>query len=90
MAKQTVNKCKCDYIYCDAHRYPDRHECTFDHAKMDKGKIKKKRIVVVLKQNSRTPYGLTHNLPKDILAKNNPKVNERPKGGRSFQRIDSL
>jgi len=62
LAKQTINKCKCDYIYCDAHRYPDRHECTFDHAKMD----------------------------KDILAKNNPKLNERPKGGRSFQRIDSL
>ncbi|KAH8552367.1 hypothetical protein BGW37DRAFT_491638 [Umbelopsis sp. PMI_123] len=62
LAKQTTNKCKCDYIFCDAHRYPDRHECSFDHAKKD----------------------------KDILAKNNPKLNERPKGGRSFHRIDSL
>ncbi|KAI9289818.1 hypothetical protein BC943DRAFT_269614, partial [Umbelopsis sp. AD052] len=60
LAKQTTNKCKCDYIFCDAHRYPDRHECSFDHAKKD----------------------------KDILAKNNPKLNERPKGGRSFHRID--
>ncbi|KAJ2961947.1 hypothetical protein NQZ79_g2839 [Umbelopsis isabellina] len=62
LAKQTINKCKCDYVFCDTHRYPDRHECSFDHVKND----------------------------KDILAKNNPKVNERPKGGRSFQRIDSL
>lgn len=26
----------------------------------------------------------------EILAKNNPKLHERPRGGRSFQRIDSL
>jgi hypothetical protein len=26
----------------------------------------------------------------ELLAKNNPKLHERPKGGRSFQRIDSL
>jgi hypothetical protein len=26
----------------------------------------------------------------DILAKNNPKLNEKPRGGNSFQRIDSL
>lgn len=89
MAKQTVNKCKCDYIYCDAHRYPDRHECTFDHAKMDKGKTKKKNRGGIETKLSHT-LSANSQSAKDILAKNNPKLNERPKGGRSFQRIDSL
>ncbi|KAI8060452.1 hypothetical protein BC940DRAFT_312041 [Gongronella butleri] len=62
LAKQLTNKCRCDYVFCDSHRYPDKHECQFDHASMD----------------------------KDILAKNNPKLNDRPRGGRSFQRLDSL
>ncbi|KAF7721170.1 zinc finger domain-containing protein [Apophysomyces ossiformis] len=62
LAKQVSNKCRCEYVFCDAHRYPDKHECGFDHASLD----------------------------KDILAKNNPKLNERPRGGRSFQRLDSM
>ncbi|CEJ04251.1 hypothetical protein RMCBS344292_18218 [Rhizopus microsporus] len=62
LAKQAANKCRCDYVFCDTHRYPDRHDCEIDYAKMD----------------------------RELLAKNNPKLHERPKGGRSFQRIDSL
>ncbi|ORY93191.1 hypothetical protein BCR43DRAFT_496480 [Syncephalastrum racemosum] len=62
LAKQLSNKCRCEYIFCDAHRYPDKHECLFDHASMD----------------------------KDILAKMNPKLHDRPSGGRSFQRLDSV
>ncbi|KAI8388683.1 uncharacterized protein BYT42DRAFT_560884 [Radiomyces spectabilis] len=62
LAKQAANKCRCEYIFCDSHRYPDRHDCEIDYAKLD----------------------------RDILAKNNPKLHQRPKGGRSFQRIDSL
>ncbi|KAI9260640.1 hypothetical protein BDA99DRAFT_538236 [Phascolomyces articulosus] len=62
LAKQTINKCRCEYVFCDSHRYPDRHDCEVDFAKLD----------------------------RDTLAKNNPKLHERPKGGRSFQRIDSL
>ncbi|KAI8367114.1 hypothetical protein BD560DRAFT_371886 [Blakeslea trispora] len=62
LAKQATNKCRCGYVFCDKHRYPDRHDCDVDYAKMD----------------------------REILARNNPKLNERPKGGRSFQRIDSL
>ncbi|KAI8344575.1 hypothetical protein BC941DRAFT_409005 [Chlamydoabsidia padenii] len=61
LTKQLTNKCRCEYVFCDSHRYPDKHECLFDHATMD----------------------------KDILAKNNPKLNDRPRGGRSFQRLDS-
>ncbi|KAI8341190.1 hypothetical protein BC941DRAFT_416074 [Chlamydoabsidia padenii] len=62
LTKQLTNKCRCDYVFCDSHRYPDKHECLFDHVSMD----------------------------KDILAKNNPKLNDRPRGGRSFQRLDSF
>ncbi|ORY93892.1 hypothetical protein BCR43DRAFT_495516 [Syncephalastrum racemosum] len=62
LAKQTINKCRCNYVFCDSHRYPDRHDCEIDFGKLD----------------------------RDTLAKNNPKLHERPKGGRSFQRIDSL
>ncbi|ORZ24407.1 hypothetical protein BCR42DRAFT_365761 [Absidia repens] len=61
LTKQLTNKCRCEYVFCDSHRYPDKHECQFDHASMD----------------------------KDILTKNNPKLNDRPRGGRSFQRLDS-
>ncbi|CAG8492339.1 5974_t:CDS:2 [Racocetra fulgida] len=60
LAKQTINKCRCEYVYCDNHKIPDKHDCDFDFAKMG----------------------------KDILAKNNPKLNEVHKGGRSFNRID--
>jgi len=60
LAKQTINKCRCEYVYCDIHKVPEKHECDFDFAKMG----------------------------KDILAKNNPKLNDVHKGGRSFNRID--
>ncbi|CAG8540674.1 3208_t:CDS:2 [Ambispora leptoticha] len=60
LAKQTINKCRCEYVYCDIHKIPDKHDCDFDFAKMG----------------------------KDILTKNNPKLNEVHKGGRSFNRID--
>ncbi|KAI8067654.1 uncharacterized protein B0P05DRAFT_552437 [Gilbertella persicaria] len=62
LTKQLTNKCRCDYVFCDTHRYPDKHDCTFDHARND----------------------------KDILAKNNPKLNDKPRGGNSFNRIDSV
>ncbi|CAI2162531.1 20553_t:CDS:10 [Funneliformis geosporum] len=67
LAKQTINKCRCgdyyfdfEYVFCDSHKVPDKHDCDFDFAKMG----------------------------KDILAKNNPKLNDVHKGGRSFNRID--
>ncbi|KAG2195777.1 hypothetical protein INT47_005754 [Mucor saturninus] len=62
LAKQAANNCRCGYVFCDRHRYPDRHDCDVDFLKRD----------------------------REILAKNNPKLHERPRGGRSFQRIDSL
>ncbi|CEP08666.1 hypothetical protein [Parasitella parasitica] len=37
LAKQAANKCRCGYVFCDSHRYPDRHDCDIDYAKMDRG-----------------------------------------------------
>ncbi|ORX68586.1 hypothetical protein DL89DRAFT_207263, partial [Linderina pennispora] len=60
LVKQTTNKCRCEHIFCDTHRFPDQHACEFDFMSRDR---------------------------KD-LEKRNPKINDHPKGGRSFTRID--
>lgn len=36
-------KCKCDHIFCSAHRLPESHQCTFDH-----GMIEWSRLVTKL------------------------------------------
>ncbi|KAG0006917.1 hypothetical protein BGZ65_001757 [Modicella reniformis] len=59
LAKQAINKCRCDFVFCDGHKATDKHGCDFDFAKMG----------------------------KDLLTKNNPKLNDKPRGGRSFTRI---
>ncbi|KAF9304445.1 Rab5 GDP/GTP exchange factor [Mortierella antarctica] len=59
LAKQAIGKCRCDFVFCDAHKAPGKHDCEFDFAKMG----------------------------KDLLTKANPKLNEKPTGGRSFTRI---
>jgi len=61
LVKQTTNKCKCGYIFCDSHKIPDQHNCDFDFKKQG----------------------------RELLMKNNPKINDHPKGGRSFTRIDT-
>ncbi|KAJ9067561.1 hypothetical protein DSO57_1037922 [Entomophthora muscae] len=60
LAKQTINKCRCGFVYCDGHRFPENHDCKVDIVKHD----------------------------KDVLSKNNPKLHNKPKGGRSFVRAD--
>jgi len=60
LAKQTINKCRCSFVFCDTHRYPETHSCDVNLAQHD----------------------------KDILSKNNPKLHERPRLGRSFARVD--
>ncbi|KAJ1933639.1 hypothetical protein GGF37_006656 [Kickxella alabastrina] len=60
LVKQTVNKCRCGYVFCDGHRFHDQHSCDFDIVGRD----------------------------RNVLEKRNPKLNELPKGGRSFNRID--
>ncbi|KAF9436200.1 Rab5 GDP/GTP exchange factor [Entomortierella beljakovae] len=60
LAKQAINKCRCEYIFCDNHKALEKHDCDFDFAKMG----------------------------KDILTKANPKLNDKPRGGRSFTRLE--
>ncbi|KAF9423323.1 Rab5 GDP/GTP exchange factor [Podila epigama] len=59
LAKQLIGKCRCEFVFCDAHKAPTKHDCEFDFAKMG----------------------------KDLLTKANPKLNDKPSGGRSFTRI---
>ncbi|KAJ2701873.1 hypothetical protein H4R19_005392 [Coemansia spiralis] len=60
LVKQITNRCRCDYVFCDAHNSPDQHSCEFD-----------------FKANDRI-----------TLEKQNPRLNERRKGGLSFTRMD--
>lgn len=60
LAKQEINKCRCEYVFCDKHKAVENHYCDFDFAKMG----------------------------KDLLTKANPKLNDKPRGGRSFTRLD--
>ncbi|KAL1921224.1 uncharacterized protein VTP21DRAFT_10940 [Calcarisporiella thermophila] len=60
LAKQSTNRCRCEYVFCDTHRYPDRHACEHDF----------------------------RSEAKDELARKNPRLIERPRGGRSFNRLD--
>ncbi|KAI7825142.1 hypothetical protein BC939DRAFT_396339 [Gamsiella multidivaricata] len=60
LAKQAINKCRCEYVFCDTHKGIDKHDCDFDYASMG----------------------------KELLTKANPKLNDKPRGGRSFTRMD--
>ncbi|KAI1311867.1 zinc finger domain-containing protein [Mortierella claussenii] len=60
LAKQAINKCRCEYVFCDTHKAIDKHDCDYEYAKMG----------------------------RDILAKANPKLNDKPRGGRSFTRLE--
>eukprot|EP00052_Salpingoeca_macrocollata_P001056 m.23607 g.23607 ORF g.23607 m.23607 type:complete len:179 (+) comp11071_c0_seq3:445-981(+) len=31
LVQQETNKCSCGYVFCDAHRYAENHDCEFDH-----------------------------------------------------------
>lgn len=34
-------ECRCGYVYCNAHRLPEKHECTFDHKQYHRNRLKK-------------------------------------------------
>jgi hypothetical protein len=38
--------CKCYGIFCNAHKYPDTHQCTFDHKAEWKKSLKEKNPTV--------------------------------------------
>ncbi|CAM9454490.1 unnamed protein product [Choristocarpus tenellus] len=33
--------CRCNYVFCALHRYPDQHDCTFDFKAADRTALKK-------------------------------------------------
>jgi predicted nucleic acid binding AN1-type Zn finger protein len=33
MVEATVGACKCNGVYCNLHRLPETHSCTYDHRK---------------------------------------------------------
>merc|ERR1712233_107554 len=39
-------ECKCGYVFCGKHRYPDSHSCDFDHKKIHQCKLAKDNKVV--------------------------------------------
>eukprot|EP01084_Bolivina_argentea_P090622 163259_1 len=38
--------CKCGYVFCSMHRYPDAHECDFDWKKQHQANLSKNNKVV--------------------------------------------
>ena len=48
--KLTAFKCRCDYYYCDTHRYSDCHDCPFDYKKKGKELLEKNNPVIIHKK----------------------------------------
>jgi AN1-type zinc finger protein 5/6 len=48
--KLTAFKCRCDYYYCDTHRYSDCHDCKFDYKKKGKELLEKNNPLVIHKK----------------------------------------
>lgn len=40
-------ECRCGYVYCGNHRYPDSHRCSFDFKEFDRSKLMKANQKVV-------------------------------------------
>lgn len=34
-------ECRCGYLFCGNHRYPDQHDCMFDHRKMHRNNLRR-------------------------------------------------
>jgi len=39
-------KCRCEYVFCSAHRYSDKHDCSFDYKSAGKAALAKANPVV--------------------------------------------
>ena len=38
----TGTECRCGYVFCGIHRYPEEHSCDFDFQKLAQAKVAKK------------------------------------------------
>jgi len=43
-------KCKCNNIFCHIHRYPEEHNCTYDHKEDGKRKLKNELDNTIVKR----------------------------------------
>ena len=52
LSQLITNKCKCENIYCNQHRLPKKHKCTFDFFNdLDKSKqIERMKCVAILEK----------------------------------------
>jgi hypothetical protein len=41
------HECRCGYVYCGEHRYPESHNCKFDHREHAKKILSKNNKAVV-------------------------------------------
>lgn len=46
LVQEMVGKCKCDKVFCNDHRFPKDHKCTFDHMKAAREELAKRNPVV--------------------------------------------
>lgn len=53
MLDKSVNKCKCERIFCPAHRYSDLHNCEYDWKSHDRSILKQNNIKVVTEKLNR-------------------------------------
>ena len=44
--EQSIGECKCNKILCTKHRYPQEHNCTFDHNKTARETLMKQNPIV--------------------------------------------
>lgn len=43
-------KCKCDKVFCDKHRLPETHKCTYDYKNEGRKILKKNNPVIINKK----------------------------------------
>ena len=44
LSDAVTGKCKCEKLFCNKHRIPKAHECTFDYKGLNQEQLKKKNV----------------------------------------------
>lgn len=42
LVMQLSNKCQCDKMFCNKHRFPNTHDCTINHKELGKEQLMRK------------------------------------------------
>jgi predicted nucleic acid binding AN1-type Zn finger protein len=43
-------ECRCDYVFCSKHRYPEEHACDFDFNQFYKKKLESENVKIAPKK----------------------------------------